>query len=275
MAGHRQVRLDQHTAGAIARHAKRSAQRRGGDSRGPEDGAGFEHLVAKPDAPFLDARHRRLLAHFHAQTSQRGAGRITQRLGKRREDGGTGFDQQHTRFRGVDGPKLLRQRLTRNFDDRAGHLHARGAAADEHEGEEALAFRRIGCPLGLLVRHQHPRPYPQRVVERLERRRVRRPVVVAEVGAAGAGGDDQVVVRQRVAVVEVHAPGRKVYFLRFGQQHTRVVVVAQYPANGRGDVARRQAGRCHLIQQRLKDVVVVAVDQRHAHRRAPQRLGGE
>ena len=76
-------------------------------------------------------------------------------------------------------------------------------------------------------------------------------------------------------MVEVHTPGRQVDPLRLGQQHARVVVVAQHPADRRGDVARRQAGRGHLIQQRLEDVVIVAVDQRHSHRRAPERLGGK
>src|SRR5215471_12764033 len=43
--------------------------------------------------------------------------------------------------------------------------------------------------------------------------------------------------------------------------------MAKNPANRRRDVARRQRGRRHLIEQRLKDVMVVAIEQRHLHGR--------
>jgi hypothetical protein len=43
------------------------------------------------------------------------------------------------------------------------------------------------------------------------------------------------------------------------------------PADRRRDVTRRQRGRGDLIQERLKDVVVVPVDQGDLDRGAPER----
>ena len=48
----------------------------------------------------------------------------------------------------------------------------------------------------------------------------------------------------------------------------------QDPADRRRDVAGRQRRRRHLIEQRLEQVVVVAVEERDAHRRTLQRLRG-
>ena len=59
---------------------------------------------------------------------------------------------------------------------------------------------------------------------------------------------------------------------RFGQQHARVSLSPQNPANRRRDIAWRQRRRRHLIQQRLKHVMVVAIEQRDAHRRMLQCL---
>ena len=53
----------------------------------------------------------------------------------------------------------------------------------------------IGLALGRLERQQHPPPDLQRIVERLQARRARRPLGMAEVRVRGAGRDDQVVVR--------------------------------------------------------------------------------
>ena len=45
----------------------------------------------------------------------------------------------------------------------------------------------------------------------------------------------------------------------------------QDPANGRRDVAWRERGHRHLVEQRLEDVMVAAVDDRESNLRAPQR----
>ena len=50
--------------------------------------------------------------------------------------------------------------------------------------------------------------------------------------------------------------------------------MAKHPADRRRDIAGRQRGRGHLIQQRLEQVVIVAVDERDADRRTRERARG-
>ena len=51
-------------------------------------------------------------------------------------------------------------------------------------------------------------------------------------------------------------------------------LVPQNAANRRGDVARAQAGRRDLVEQRLKKVMISPVDERELHGRLGQRLRG-
>jgi hypothetical protein len=86
---------------------------------------------------------------------------------------------------------------------------------------------------------------------------------VAEIGVAGAGGNDQVVIGN-LDIRQLDHPARQIEILHLAQQNFHILPTNN-PANGGGDFPRREAGRCHLVKQRLKRVVVLAVDQRHLH----------
>ncbi len=60
--------------------------------------------------------------------------------------------------------------------------------------------------------------------------------------------------------------------LRHANSH--IALFPEQMANRRGDVARRQHGSRDLIEQRLKEMVIRAVNQRHANRRVSQGAGG-
>ncbi len=45
------------------------------------------------------------------------------------------------------------------------------------------------------------------------------------------------------------------------EQHTRITLMAQDPADGRSDIAGRQGSSGHLVQERLKQMMVVSIDQ--------------
>src|SRR5262249_11295629 len=47
----------------------------------------------------------------------------------------------------------------------------------------------------------------------------------------------------------------------FTHEHHRVLLIAQDSANGRSDVPGAQQGCCHLIEERLKKVVIGAIDE--------------
>jgi hypothetical protein len=58
------------------------------------------------------------------------------------------------------------------------------------------------------------------------------------------------------------------------QEDADIFLVPQNPPNRRGDVARRQRRRRDLVQQRLKQMIVVTIEQRDAYRRVGERACG-
>ena len=73
------------------------------------------------------------------------------------------------------------------------------------------------------------------------------------------------------ARVEQHAPVRHVDAAHLREQHLDVPLSSKNPANRRCDIARRQRRRGDLVEERLEKVVVMAIDERHAHGRAGER----
>ena len=80
----------------------------------------------------------------------------------------------------------------RQFGDRAGQLDAGRPGADDDEGQQRRAALRIALALGALEGEQDAPPQRGGVLQRLEAGRERLPIVMAEIGVARAGGEDQV-----------------------------------------------------------------------------------
>ena len=98
---------------------------------------------------------------------------------------------------GVDRPEVLLQRAVRELGDLAGHLDAGRAGADDDEGQQVVdVLAAGGAELGHLEGAEDPAAQLEGVVDALHAGRELGEVVVAEVGLAGAGGDDQRVVRR-------------------------------------------------------------------------------
>ena len=106
-------------------------------------------------------------------------------------------------------------------------------------------------------------------VDALQPRRELGPFVMTEIGMRRPRRHDQVVVRDRPVRQDDRLP-RHVDARGLGQHHLDVLLPAQDAADRRGDVARVQRRRRDLVQQGLKQVMILAVDQDHPHRRAPQ-----
>ncbi len=120
--------------------------------------------------------------------------------------------------------------------------------------------------LGDLEGAEHPSPQLHGVVDRLHPRGDQGVLVVAEVGLAGPGRDDQAVVGVVVAFardrLRVHHPRLQVESRHLGQDDLHVLATAQHVAqHGRDLTGRHDAGR-HLVEERLEQVVVPPVDQR-------------
>ena len=136
---------------------------------------------------------------------------------------------------------------------------------------------RIGLALGALEREQDAPAQRGGVLQRLQAGRERLPFVVAEIGVPRAGGEDERVVGQSVAVIEQHALGLRIDAGHGGKQGRDLVTAAQQIADRPGDLGGRQRGGGDLVQQRLEQMMVAPVDQRDARparRQADRSLPG-
>ena len=165
------------------------------------------------------------------------------------------------------------ERLTRDLRQRAGELHSRRAAANDDERQERPTPRLVGFTLRSLEREEHPPAHHQRIVKRLEPRCAFLPVVVPEVRVRGAGGNDEKVVR-RLTVAQDHPLTCRVDRASIGEKHFHVPLLAKNPADGRGDVSRRERRHRDLVEKRLEHMMVPSIQQGNVNGRAAQRAGG-
>ncbi len=152
-----------------------------------------------------------------------------------------------------------------HLDQRAGHLHAGRPGTDDGKAHPRGALLRVVAALGKFEGANDPRPDVEGVGERLQPRRDSGPVVVTEVAVRRARSEDQVVVADALAIVQGHAARGAVESDDFGLQNDEVAALHLAPqdvADRRRDRGRRQAGRSDLVQQRLEQMVVGAVDER-------------
>ena len=160
----------------------------------------------------------------------------------------------------IDGAEVSCQRLACQFGDGPGHLDPGRPAADDHDGEEPLALVRIGFHLGEFEGEQQTAADFSGVVDRFQAGRMGGPAVVAEVAMACPGREHQEVIADVLAVHD------DVFVCAINgrdgpQQHPGVALAPDQASNRPGDIGRRQTGRRHLVEQGLKEVVVLAVDQ--------------
>ena len=191
------------------------------------------------------------------------------------------LDEEDARGACVHRAVLAVQDVLAELGDLPGHLDAGRAGADDDErqprGTCGVVFV-LG--LGGLEREQDAVAQVERAVERLQLRCVRRPVVVPEVRVARSACDDErvVVEHQRGAVRQVrHGDTASVQVepVDVPEQHARVALAAQdLPQRHRHLDGRERAGR-DLVGERLEEVEVLAVDERHVDVRAAQAAHGE
>ena len=210
----REVRLNQHAAGAIERHAERRAERRRRHARRPQHRLRCDRRRRPPRR--VPATRRSRSSSVRTSTPSRCRSRSA---AARRSSGnalridGPPSSSRILRGAGIEMPEVAGQRLSRDLGERSRHLDAGRPAADHDEGQQRRPLRRIALALGALERQQHPPPDLEGILERLQARRDRPPLVVSEVRVRRAGGDDQEVVVERAVgqeqaiALEVDADG--------------------------------------------------------------------
>jgi len=195
-----------------------------------------------------------------------------QRLWKGRQYGIGGVEQDDAHLRWVEHAEVALERPARELGDLAGDLDAGRSRPDHRDRQPRIARAFRSLQLGQLERAEDPPAQLERVVDRLHPRSVQAEFIVPEVRLSGAGGDDQAVIADAGAPsnrLERHLARLEVDIDHFAEQHTRVRVAAEDVPGRRGDVTLGEDARRHLVEQRLEQVMVGAVDHGHVHRSTP------
>lgn len=164
--------------------------------------------------------------------------------------------------------------VARDLGQGAGQFDAGGTTADDGETQPRRLLRRVRFGLGAFERQQQLAAQRDGIVQRLQAGRIIGPLIVAEVGVGGAGGQQQAVVVQRAAIGHADLPRPLVDGHHFAEADFHIALVAEDVAQRCGDIRRGQAGGGHLVQQRLEQVMVAAIDQGDAYALAGQGTGG-
>ncbi len=90
---------------------------------------------------------------------------------------------------------------------------------------------------------------------------------------AGTSGDNQIVVVKHTTISQYDLPCIRADLAGLPKEHIDVLLIAEDRPYGAGDIGRGERGRRHLVQHRLKKMVILPIDDRDPHRR-PGESGG-
>src|SRR5436190_4424607 len=132
---------------------------------------------------------------------------------------------------------------------------------------------RIRLGFRALKRQQDPAPDRECIVYRFEARSVDAPFIVTEIAVSRAGREDEPIVSKLPAAGEADAIAQSVDAGHLIKDHPDVAGSREDAADRPGNIGRRERRGCNLIEQRLKDMVVAAIDNGHVDGAAGEPLG--
>ena len=260
--------IDDDAAAAVFLHVKSVEAVDGAHARRPDDGARLdflqrrvlgsaEGLVAKRFAVVVRDHHRAL--HGDLFLFKHAHGLVAQLLRHHHEDAGVCADEMDFDLAEVDCMVLLLKDVVDEFGEAARTFDADGARADEDEGQKSLALCRILFTRGFFEDLEDVAADLDGVDERLQGQRVFLDALRAEEVWRRAERDDEMIVVD-LALIGAHGLRRRVDSLDFGEQEVDVRSAAEKASDRVDDLVRREHRGRHLIEQRLKDLIVVVVD---------------
>ena len=159
--------------------------------------------------------------------------------------------------------EITPQHDARELGKRASQFDAGRPAAHHDNRHQRLDRGRIALRFRSLEGQQHFAPDAQGVLERLQSGREFRPFRMPEVAGGSTERDHEVIILQPMVGEHDLARG-KVEVAHLVHQHGHVRFVRENGADGLGDFRGGKPCRGDLVEQRLKEVMIRAIHQRHA-----------
>ena len=213
-------------------------------------------------------------AGANAQPDERSLGVGREALGERHQHAWGAIQKKDPRLGGIDRAEVMLERFAGDFAERAREFYPCWAGANHHECQPGPPLVYIGCALGGFERVQNLVPDGRGFFHALQAGREDAPLIVAEIEALRSGCDNQRVVVERRAVVKDHFACPRIQVRDIAQQDARIFLPAENTAQRCTHIAGREGARGHLIEQRLEEMKVAAVEKGDLDRRLPQRPRG-
>src|SRR5262249_39157683 len=260
-----QERVDTRPSGAIGFGTEHLRNRRCLDTCGPQYGGAWNPLSAGDNALLIDCLDFDSSHDRHAELREPLGHPAGQRLSKSRQDPIGCVEQNNGTFRWIDASEVSPQRDLHQVRQRPREFHAGGTCADQHERHLSRAFVLVLGHYGQFERAQDFGSDHLGVAEALETRCMLRELVVPEIAGAHAGRDHQIIERDLADAhargVRLDRAGSNVNAGDLREEYADVSLLCLELTDRRRDLGRREDRRGHLIEQRLKYVVVTPVDQ--------------
>ena len=163
----------------------------------------------------------------------------------------------------VDRAEVALQGVFRDLAESAGQLDPGRATADDDERHPLGPADRIGFTLGRLEGDEDPPSDLGRVLDRFQARRIAGPLVVSEIRVTDAGRNDERVVADRPAVRHADLASNRIQRARLAKENRRVRPLAKDRSQRLGDLAGAEGTCGDLVEERLEEMEVAPVDERH------------
>src|ERR1700758_455766 len=137
---------------------------------------------------------------------------------------------------------------------------------------------RILLCFGLLEGFQDLIPNRNRISQRFQPRCITLEFVVAKVAVLRARSQNERIIGKRyslpIDITNKDLSSLLVHPRNLSHYDGYIALVTQYASDRGRDLTGTEHGRCNLIQERLKQVVVGTINQDNAHRGVPKSLSG-
>src|ERR1700761_5344379 len=199
-------------------------------------------------------------------------------FGKRSQNSRCHVNEHDSSRSWIDPPEVRPQCGADEHSQSACHLDTGGPSSDHHEGQQFAASIRIVFCLGQFKRLQDPVSRPDSIRKGFHTWREFFKLVMAEVAVCSTRGEDKVVIRDGdIAAIRIGDKDTLLFFVYPGHlthDCQSVLLFSKNSTNWGSNLPGRERCRCHLIEQRLKKVVVGAIDQDHPYRSVPESFRG-